>query len=133
NRSREQKAEEILWRVLTGRRCPEDGELKAMRPQWEKGGTAESMARYNAFVRSAESDKWTRLAQRCGIELPAVTFTKAEVGKLLDYSLSGVERLMRVGRLGYETWGHQTVRFRPEEVRRFIKTGSKWRRSSLGK
>ena len=133
NHLREEMVERLIWSRVHGRRCPRAPELIAMRPDWLRGGAAVSMARYDAYARSSDPNKWTSLAQRCGLEVPAVTFAKAEVGKLLEYSISGVERLVRMGRLQSETWGRRTVRFQPDEVRRFINTSAKWRRTKPGK
>lgn len=104
-----------------------------MRFRFKKGGRAPDNRRFNAFCDGPDPAKWTKLAQRCQIELPVVYFSKAHLVYLLGYSLAGIEGLMRRGRIRFEKWGHRTVRFLPVEVRRFIKTSAKWRRERSGK
>ena len=133
NHLREEVAQRLVWSAVDGRRRPQAAELLVMRPEWHKDGAHKGMARYQAYARSDDPHKWNSLARKCGLEVPPVVFTKAEVGKIMEYSISGVERLVRVGRLQSETRGHQTVRFQPEDVRRFIRTSGKWGRTSQGK
>ena len=123
----EEYASQIVYPMIWASRPPAAAELLEMRFRSMKGGRAPDNRRFNAFRDGPDPAKWTKLARRCQIELPEVYFSKAHVAHLLGYSLAGVERLMKRGSIRFERWGHRTVRFWPDDVRKFIKTSAKWR------
>ena len=113
-------AEEAVMIKLKGRESSRDSpELKRFRRAWKCPQSPEDHAAKAKLEAPHTRSKWPDIAEACGVPF-AITFGKGDVAYILGYSLPGVDKLKRQGKLRFQRSGHRTLTFLPADVRNFL-------------